>query len=78
MNKLVELKFSHELRQWIFGQRWNIKSRYKYDGQIPEQLSGELQNCAEQIHALDERMYLIHKVVDMINQSEVDIEQIGY
>ena len=54
------------------------KVRYKYDGQIPEQLSGELQNCAEQIHALDERMYLIHKVVDMINQSEVDIEQIGY
>ncbi len=53
------------------------KVRYKYDGQIPEQLSGELQNCAEQIHALDERMYLIHKVVDMINQSEVDIEQIG-
>ena len=52
------------------------KVRYKYDGQIPEQLSGELQNCAEQIHALDERMYLIHKVVDMINQSEVDIEQI--
>ncbi|EQC57577.1 GTP pyrophosphokinase, partial [Lactococcus cremoris subsp. cremoris TIFN6] len=54
------------------------KVRYKYDGQIPEQLSGELQNCAEQIHALDERMYLIHKVVDMINQSEVDIEKIGY
>ena len=43
-----------------------------------DKLSGELQNCAEQIHALDERMYLIHKVLDMINQSEVDIEQIGY
>jgi len=54
------------------------KVRYKYDGQIPEQLSKELQNCAEQIHALDERMYLIHKVLDMINQSEVDIDRIGY
>ncbi|RZI48485.1 GTP pyrophosphokinase [Lactococcus kimchii] len=54
------------------------KVRYKYDGKIPQQLSNELQNCAEQIHALDERMYLIHKVVDMINQSEVDIDQIGY
>ena len=25
VNKRVELKFSYELRQWIFGQRWNIK-----------------------------------------------------
>lgn len=54
------------------------KVRYKYEGKIPERLSNELQNCAEQIHELDDRMYLIHKVVDMINQSDVDLEQIGY
>lgn len=54
------------------------KVRYKYDGKIPEKLSNELQNCSKQINELDERMYLIHKVVDMINQSEVDIDRIGY
>ena len=54
------------------------KVRYKYDGKIPEELGDELQNCAEQIHELDERMYLIHKVVDLINQSDVELDQIGY
>ncbi|GBG96306.1 GTP pyrophosphokinase [Lactococcus termiticola] len=46
------------------------KVRYKYGGDMPVHLSEELQNCAQQIHALDERMYLIHELVDLINEGE--------
>lgn len=46
------------------------KVRYKYGGDIPQHLSDELQNCAEQINVLDERMYLIHELVDLINADE--------
>ncbi len=48
------------------------KVRYKYGGDMPEHLSNELQNCAEQIHVLDERMYLIHELVDMINEDKIE------
>ena len=48
------------------------KVKYKYGGDMPEHLSQELQNCAEQIHALDDRMYLIHELVDLINEDEID------
>ncbi|WP_252899408.1 GTP pyrophosphokinase [Lactococcus fujiensis] len=44
------------------------KVKYKYDGQMPEYLSHELQISAEQIHELDERMYHIHELVDEINE----------
>jgi len=44
------------------------KVRYKYSGEIPDHLSQELQACAEKIHELDERMYLIHELVELINQ----------
>ena len=47
------------------------KVRYKYGGEMPEHLSNELQVCAEQIHNLDERMYLIHELVDMINEEDI-------
>ena len=43
------------------------KVRYKYGGDMPEHLSKELQTCAERIHELDDRMYLIHELVEMIN-----------
>lgn len=52
------------------------KVRYKYGGEMPKHLSDELQNCAEQIHALDERMYLIHELVDLINIDLTEEEQI--
>lgn len=44
------------------------KVRYKYGGQVPDHLSRELQLCAEKINELDERMYLIHELVDLINE----------
>ncbi|HEY0221514.1 MAG TPA: GTP pyrophosphokinase family protein [Lactovum miscens] len=47
------------------------KVRYKYGGDMPQHLSDELQNCAEQIHILDDRMYLIHEIVEMINDPAI-------
>jgi len=44
------------------------KVRYKYGGDVPEHLSNELQVCAERIHELDNRMYLIHELVELINE----------
>ncbi|MDR0285100.1 MAG: GTP pyrophosphokinase family protein [Propionibacteriaceae bacterium] len=41
--------------------------RYKYDGDIPEHLSAELRASAEKTHELDNRLYLIHELVDLIN-----------
>lgn len=42
--------------------------RYKYRGDIPDHLGKELHVCAEKIHELDERLYLIHELVDLINE----------
>ncbi|GAK31502.1 (p)ppGpp synthase [Weissella oryzae SG25] len=46
------------------------KARYKYRGEMPAPLAEELQNSAGQIHELDERMYLIHELLDLINEGE--------
>ena len=42
--------------------------RYKYAGEVPDHLGKELYACAEKIHELDERLYLIHELVDLINE----------
>ncbi|MCL2343009.1 MAG: GTP pyrophosphokinase family protein [Firmicutes bacterium] len=44
------------------------KVRYKYGGQVPDHFSRELQLCAEKINELDERMYLIHELVELVNE----------
>jgi len=44
------------------------KVRYKYGKEIPKRLSEELIVCAEKIAELDERMFLIHEIVSLVNQ----------
>ena len=44
------------------------KARYKYGRDIPENLINDLRACAERINELDDRMYLIHELVDLINE----------
>lgn len=43
------------------------KVRYKYKEQIPKHLSDELVACAEKISELDNRMFLIHDIISLIN-----------
>jgi len=44
------------------------KAKYKYQDHIPEHLGNELVVCAEKIAELDNRMFLIHEIISLINQ----------
>ena len=44
------------------------KVRYKYKEHIPKHLVDELVTCADKIAELDNRMFLIHDIVSLINQ----------
>lgn len=44
------------------------KARYKYKEHIPQHLSDELVVCADKIAELDNRMFLIHDIISLINQ----------
>jgi len=44
------------------------KVRYKYKEHIPKHLSDELGICSDKIAELDNRMFLIHDIISLINQ----------
>jgi len=46
------------------------KARYKYQEHIPQHLCDELVECADKIAELDNRMYLIHEIITLINQDK--------
>jgi len=46
------------------------KARYKYQEHIPQHLCDELVECADKISELDNRMYLIHEIITLINQDK--------
>ena len=43
------------------------KARYKFNGNVPEHLGKEFKVCADKIAELDERMFLIHDIIKLIN-----------
>jgi len=44
------------------------KVRYKYKEDIPQHLCDELVLCANKTAELNDRMYLIHEIISLINQ----------
>jgi len=44
------------------------KVKYKYKEHIPRHLSDELVVCAEKIAELDDRMFMIHDAISLLNQ----------
>jgi len=44
------------------------KARYKYNGEIPEHLINEFKLCSDKIAELDERMFLIQDIINLINR----------
>ena len=44
------------------------KVKYKYNEHIPQHLKDELVICANKISELDDRMFLIHDIISLINQ----------
>jgi len=47
------------------------QAKYKYKEQIPKHLSDELVICATKIAELDERMFLIHEIISLINNDDL-------
>ncbi|MCL2200802.1 MAG: GTP pyrophosphokinase family protein [Oscillospiraceae bacterium] len=45
------------------------KVKYKYDEHIPPHLSDELVSCADQIAKLDDRMFIIHNTISILNSN---------
>ena len=43
------------------------QAKYKYKEQVPKHLSDELVKCADQIAELDDRMFLIYEILQLIN-----------
>ena len=43
------------------------KVKYKYKEHIPQHLSDELVICAEKIAELDDRMFMIHDIISLLN-----------
>jgi len=43
------------------------QAKYKYKEEIPKHLSDELILCADKIAELDNRMFLIHEIISLIN-----------
>jgi len=47
------------------------KARYKYNEAVPPHLCDELVVCAEKIAELDNRMFLIHEILSLINPDDL-------
>ena len=46
------------------------QAKYKYKQQVPKHLSDELVKCADQIAELDDRMFLIYEILQLINDNQ--------
>lgn len=40
------------------------KIRYKFDGEIPEEVSKELNNCSIEVKNLDDKMYILNEIMN--------------
>jgi putative GTP pyrophosphokinase len=65
-NVTVEVQIRTEAMN--FWSTLEHKARYKYQEHIPQHLGDELVLCANKIAELDERMYLIHEIISLINE----------
>ena len=64
--KFVPVEVQIRTQAMDFWASLEHKVRYKYDNEIPQSVSAELVECAEEIAALDKRMYNIHEAMKEI------------
>ncbi|MCL2531742.1 MAG: GTP pyrophosphokinase family protein [Oscillospiraceae bacterium] len=75
-NVVVEVQLRTEAMN--FWSTLEHKARYKYHNHIPQHLCDELVICASKIAELDERMFLIHEIISLINgEGEVPLPRIS-
>ena len=67
-NKTIPVEIQIRTAAMDFWASLEHKVRYKYHEHIPKHLSDELGICAEKIAELDNRMFLIHDIISLINQ----------
>jgi len=65
-NVVIEVQIRTEAMN--FWSSLEHKARYKYQDHIPQHLCDELVICADKIAELDNRMFLIHEIISLINQ----------
>ena len=68
-NKTEQIPIEFQLRTAAmdFWATLEHKVRYKYKEHIPQHLCDELVICADKIAELDDRMFLIHDIISLIN-----------
>ena len=67
-NVVIEVQIRTEAMN--FWSTLEHKARYKYQDHIPQHLCDELVICADKIAELDQRMFLIHEIISLINQEQ--------
>ena len=65
--ELVTVEVQIRTEAMNFWSSLEHKARYKYHDHIPEHLCDELVVCADKIAELDNRMFLIHEIISLIN-----------
>jgi len=68
-NELIPVELQIRTEAMNFWASLEHKVRYKYNEHIPQHLCDELVACANKISELDERMFLIHEIISLINQN---------
>jgi putative GTP pyrophosphokinase len=64
----IPIEFQIRTNAMDFWATLEHKVRYKYKEHIPGHLCDELVLCADKIAELDDRMFLIHDIISLINQ----------
>jgi len=67
-NEVIPVEIQLRTAAMDFWATLEHKVRYKYREHIPKHLCDELIICADKIAELDDRMYLIHEIISLINQ----------
>ena len=68
--ELVEAEIQIRTVAMDFWASLDHKITYKFKGEIPEEIKEGMQNCAEDIHALDQKMLELNKEMQIIKDDQ--------
>ena len=68
--ELVEAEIQIRTVAMNFWASLDHKITYKFKGEIPEEIKDEMHKCAEDIHALDQKMLTLNKEMQIIKEDQ--------
>ena len=68
--ELVEAEIQIRTVAMDFWASLDHKITYKFKGEIPEEIKDEMHKCAEDIHALDQKMLTLNKEMQIIKEDQ--------